>query len=124
MTGLGKAAVAARLPRWPWPDEDKNAALRRAAAAIRARRRKSSMPMPATWQAALAAKLGGALLDRLRLDDQRVEAIARSMEEIVAACRSCRDGRGAVGSAERACTSSVSGCPWVSSASSTRAGPM
>ena len=84
MTGLGKAAVAAASVLAVTSTSDKDSALRGAAAAIRARRAEILDANGSDMQAAIAAKLSGALLDRLRLDDQRVEAIARSMEEIVA----------------------------------------
>src|SRR5262249_23208449 len=55
-----------------------------AAAAIRARRAAILDANDRDMTAARAARLGAPLLDRLRLDSKRVEAIARSIEEIVA----------------------------------------
>jgi len=83
MTRLGKAAVAAASALAVVPTETKNEALTRAAAAIRARRSEILEANARDMAAAQDASLGGPLLDRLRLDEQRVEAIARSIEEIV-----------------------------------------
>jgi glutamate-5-semialdehyde dehydrogenase len=84
MTRLGKAAVAAASALAVAATGTKNEALTRAAATIRARRAEileaNARDMAA---AAGAAQLSGPLLDRLRLDEKRVEAIARSIEEIV-----------------------------------------
>ncbi|HEY2398890.1 MAG TPA: glutamate-5-semialdehyde dehydrogenase [Steroidobacteraceae bacterium] len=83
MTRLGKAAVAAASALAVVPTETKNEALTRAAAAIRARRSEILEANARDMAAAQDASLGGPLLDRLRLDEKRVEAIARSIEEIV-----------------------------------------
>jgi glutamate-5-semialdehyde dehydrogenase len=83
MTRLGQAAVAAASALAVVPTETKNAALTRAAAAIRARRSEILEANARDMAAAQDASLGGPLLDRLRLDEKRVEAIARSIEEIV-----------------------------------------
>jgi glutamate-5-semialdehyde dehydrogenase len=83
MTGLGKAAVAAAATLALAATETKNRALTRAAAAIRARRSEILEANARDMAAAEGASLGGPLLDRLRLDGKRVEAIARSIEEIV-----------------------------------------
>jgi glutamate-5-semialdehyde dehydrogenase len=83
MTRLGKAAVAAASALTVVPTETKNEALTRAAAAIRARRSEILEANARDMAAAQDASLGGPLLDRLRLDEKRVEAIARSIEEIV-----------------------------------------
>jgi glutamate-5-semialdehyde dehydrogenase len=83
MTGMGQAAVAAAATLALAATETKNAALTRAAAAIRARRSEILEANARDMAAAEAASLGGPLLDRLRLDGKRVEAIARSIEEIV-----------------------------------------
>jgi glutamate-5-semialdehyde dehydrogenase len=84
MTRLGKAAVAAASALAVVPTETKNEALTRAASAIRARRSEILEANARDMAAAQDASLGGPLLDRLRLDEKRVEAIARSIEEIVA----------------------------------------
>jgi glutamate-5-semialdehyde dehydrogenase len=84
MLGLGKSAVAAASVLGVTSADTKNDALTRAAAAIRARRAEILGANDRDMTAASAAGLGGPLLDRLRLDDKRVEAMARSIEEIVA----------------------------------------
>lgn len=83
MTRLGKAAVAAAAALAVVPTGTKNEALTRAAAAIRARRAEILEANVRDMAAAESASLGAPLLDRLRLDEKRVEAIARSIEEIV-----------------------------------------
>src|SRR3954449_2362762 len=83
MTRLGTAAVAAASVLAVVGTETKNEALTRAAAAIRARRAEILEANVRDMAAAEDAQLGGPLLDRLRLDEKRVEAIARSIEEIV-----------------------------------------
>ena len=84
MEGLGRGALAAAEVLAIAPAETKNAALIAAAAAIRARRAQILAANDADVENARAARLTGALLDRLRLDEQRVAAIARSLEEIAA----------------------------------------
>jgi glutamate-5-semialdehyde dehydrogenase len=84
MIGLGKSAVSAASVLGVTSAETKNEALTRAAAAIRARRAEILAANNRDMTAASAAGLGGPLQDRLRLDEKRVEAMARSIEEIVA----------------------------------------
>jgi glutamate-5-semialdehyde dehydrogenase len=84
MEGLGKAAVEAAAVLALANTERKNTALSVAAAAVRARRGEILAANERDMSAARAAKLSGALLDRLQLDEQRVESIARSLEEVVA----------------------------------------
>jgi glutamate-5-semialdehyde dehydrogenase len=84
MTGLGKAAVAAASVLAVASPRMKNQALTGAAAAIRSRRAEILEANDRDMSVATAARLGAPLLDRLRLDAKRVEAIARSVEEIVA----------------------------------------
>ena len=84
MEGLGKAAVKAAAVLALAGTAKKNAALVAAAASIRARRAEILASNERDMTAAQAAKLSGALLDRLRLDEKRVESMARSIEEIVA----------------------------------------
>src|SRR6202048_2620935 len=84
MRGLGKAAVSAASVLAGTSTRTKNEALTRAAAAIRRRRAEILEANAQDVSAATSAQIGGPMLDRLRLDAQRVEAIARSMEEIVA----------------------------------------
>lgn len=84
MTGLGRAAVAAAEVLAVTPTAVKDAALTGAAAAIRARRAEILDANDRDMLAARTAQLSAALLDRLRLDEKRVEAMAMSLEEIVA----------------------------------------
>ena len=84
MEGLGKAAVEAAGVLALANSERKNTALSVAAAAVRARRGEILAANERDMSAARAAKLSGALLDRLQLDERRVEGIARSIEEVVA----------------------------------------
>jgi glutamate-5-semialdehyde dehydrogenase len=84
MTRMGKAAVAAASSLANVSPRVKDQALTGAAAAIRSRRGEILEANDRDMTAATAAELGAPLLDRLRLDPKRVEAIARSMEEIVA----------------------------------------
>ena len=84
MEGLGKAAVQAAAVLALASTERKNAALTAAAHAVRIRRDEILAANERDMSAARAAKLSGALLDRLQLDGKRVESIARSIEEVVA----------------------------------------
>ncbi len=83
MEGLGKAAVHAATILALAGTARKNAALQAAANSLRARRSEILAANERDMSAARAARLSGALLDRLLLDDRRVEAMARSVEEIV-----------------------------------------
>jgi glutamate-5-semialdehyde dehydrogenase len=82
MEGLGKAAVAAASVLALAGTEKKNMVLSVAAAAVRARGAEILAANERDMAAARAAKLSGALLDRLRLDASRVEGIARSIEDV------------------------------------------
>jgi glutamate-5-semialdehyde dehydrogenase len=84
MRSLGEAAVGAAAILAVASARAKNEALTGAAAAIRARRAEILEANDRDMAAATAAQLGAPLLDRLRLDAKRVEAIARSIEDIVA----------------------------------------
>jgi glutamate-5-semialdehyde dehydrogenase len=84
MQGLGKAALAASAVLAVTPEATKNAALLAAAGAVRNHRSQILAANERDMAAARAAQLSGALLDRLRLDEKRVEAIARSIEDVVA----------------------------------------
>jgi glutamate-5-semialdehyde dehydrogenase len=84
MTEMGKAAVRAAAVLGTTSSRLKDDALLAAAAAIRARRAQILEANDRDMTLATAAQLSGALLDRLRLDAKRVEAMARSIEEIVA----------------------------------------
>jgi glutamate-5-semialdehyde dehydrogenase len=84
MRGLGQAAVSAASVLAVTSTKRKNEALAGAAAAIRARCTQILEANDQDMAAATAAQLGAPLLDRLRLDGKRVEAIARSIEDIAA----------------------------------------
>jgi glutamate-5-semialdehyde dehydrogenase len=83
MMRLGKASVAASSALAIVATGTKNEALIRAAAAVRVRRAEILEANVRDMAAAEDAQLGGPMLDRLRLDEKRVEAIARSIEEII-----------------------------------------
>jgi glutamate-5-semialdehyde dehydrogenase len=84
MQAMGRAAVAAARTLARADSGTKDRALRAAAAAIRARREQILDANRSDMQQALERGLGAALLDRLLLDDKRVEAMARGIEEVVA----------------------------------------
>jgi glutamate-5-semialdehyde dehydrogenase len=84
MRGLGRGAVSAASVLAVTLTRTKNEALTAAAAAIRKRRAEILDANDRDMTAATAAQLGAPLLDRLRLDEKRVEAIARSLEDIAA----------------------------------------
>jgi glutamate-5-semialdehyde dehydrogenase len=82
MQGIGRAARDAALVLALAPTEQKNRALQAAVAALRGRR----LEILAANEADVAESVGrgasGALLDRLRLNDQRVEAMAQGLDDI------------------------------------------
>ncbi len=82
MQDIGRAAVAAAAQLALADTAVKNRALLAAAAALRARRAQILAANAADMDSARAAQLSGALLDRLQLDEQRVEAMAKGLEEI------------------------------------------
>jgi glutamate-5-semialdehyde dehydrogenase len=82
MNGIGQAARAAAEMLATTPTEQKNHALRAAAAALRARRHKLLAANERDMREAAQRGLSKALLDRLALDDARVEAMARGLEDI------------------------------------------
>ncbi|HTO83678.1 MAG TPA: glutamate-5-semialdehyde dehydrogenase [Methylomirabilota bacterium] len=84
MRALGAAARAAAAELAVASAEAKVAALRAAAAAIRARRETILAANARDMAAAGQKNLTAALLDRLKLDDKRIEAMARGLEEIAA----------------------------------------
>ncbi|HKT73419.1 MAG TPA: glutamate-5-semialdehyde dehydrogenase [Steroidobacteraceae bacterium] len=84
MEPLGKAAVAAASELALAATVAKNAALHAAAAAIRGRKGEILAANERDMAAARGAQLSPALLDRLRLDDKRVESMARSIEDVIA----------------------------------------
>jgi glutamate-5-semialdehyde dehydrogenase len=84
MKRMGQAAVAASAVLAAASSTLKNTALTAAAAAIRTRRDQILIANEGDMNAADSVQLGGPLLDRLRLDEKRVESIARSLEDVVA----------------------------------------
>jgi glutamate-5-semialdehyde dehydrogenase len=83
MRAIGRAARAAAMALNVATTDQKNRALRAAAAAMRARRHKIVAANERDLREATAKGLSPALLDRLKLDDSRVEAMARGLEDIV-----------------------------------------
>ena len=82
MEGLGKSAVKAAAVLALANTERKNTALAAAAAVVRQR---AGEILAANERDMSAARgLSKALLDRLQLDEKRVESIARSIEEVIA----------------------------------------
>src|SRR6202048_5080881 len=82
MQGIGRAARgAAQVLALP-PTEQKNRALRAAAAALRPHRPEIWAANASDMHEAVARGVSGALLDRLRLDDKRVEAMAQGLDDI------------------------------------------
>ena len=82
MQSIGRAAVAAAAPLSLADAATKNHALCSSAAALRARRQQILQANAADMLGARSGALSAALLDRLRLDDQRVEAMACGLEAI------------------------------------------
>jgi len=82
MRGIGRAAREAALVLALAPTEQKNRALRAAAAALRSRRLEIVAANDKDMAEAVARGLSNALVDRLRLDDRRAEAMALALEEI------------------------------------------
>jgi len=84
MRSLGEAALAASEVLALADAQVKNRALAAAAAALRARRADILAANAHDLARARERKLSSALLDRLELTDQRVESMARGLEEIIA----------------------------------------
>jgi len=84
MNSIGRAAVEAAAVLALADTDRKNAALASAAASLRARVGEIICANARDMDAAEAAGLGGAMLDRLRLDAARVEAMAVGVEQIAA----------------------------------------
>ncbi len=82
MSGIGRAARAAAVSLSLASSEQKSCALKAAAAALRARRHKIIAANDRDMREAVAKGLSAALLDRLKLDETRVEAMARGLEEV------------------------------------------
>jgi glutamate-5-semialdehyde dehydrogenase len=84
MDGLGRSAVAAAGVLALATTDTKNAALRRMAAALRSGKAALLAANVLDMDAARAKGLSAAMLDRLVLDDSRIESMARGVEEIAA----------------------------------------
>ena len=84
MESLGRAAVAAASQLASATAEQRNNALQAAAAALRARRPGILEANRKDLHAARERNLSAALLDRLLLDDKRIEAMASGVEAIAA----------------------------------------
>jgi glutamate-5-semialdehyde dehydrogenase len=84
MDRLGRNAIAAASALALAGTEAKNAALSAAAAAIRSGTARILEANARDMTAARAANPNGALLDRLALDGQRVDSMARGIEDVVA----------------------------------------
>ncbi|MGA0054148.1 MAG: glutamate-5-semialdehyde dehydrogenase [Steroidobacteraceae bacterium] len=82
MTALGEAALAAQPVLAAATREQKDAALIAAAAELRRQAAQILAANAKDMQAAEERNLSAAMLDRLRLDTARVEAMARGLEEI------------------------------------------
>ncbi len=82
MTDIGKRARAAGAVLAQAPTEAKNQALRVAAKAIRARAAQIKAINAKDMEAAGGEGMSSAMLDRLKLDDKRIEGMAKSLEEI------------------------------------------
>src|SRR5665213_1526452 len=84
MQEIGRAAVSAAHALALAPSALKNRALDAAAAAVRAQAGAILAANAQDMRAAQAAGLGAAMLDRLQLDEHRVGAMARGLDDIVA----------------------------------------
>ncbi len=82
MCTIGREARAAAPVLELSSGEVKNRALRAAAASLRARRHKILAANERDVRAAEANAVTGAMLERLKLDEKRVEAMARALEEV------------------------------------------
>src|SRR5262245_33300610 len=83
MDGLGRDAVAAAAVLALANTATKNRALVAIAGSLRARSAELLAANARDMDAARAKGLSGAMLDRLALDDPRIEAMARGVEDIV-----------------------------------------
>ena len=101
MQGIGRAARAAARVLALAPAEQKNRALRAAAAALRARGSEILAANDSDMRAAAAGRTSAALLDRLRLDADRVERHGPWTRGHRESRRSHRQGVGAMVPPER-----------------------
>jgi glutamate-5-semialdehyde dehydrogenase len=84
MQGLGRNAVAAAQALALAPSDTKNAALAAAAGALEAQKALILAANERDMAMARAQGMGAALLDRLMLDETRIEAMARALHDIIA----------------------------------------
>jgi len=84
MTALGKAARSAAAELAMCGAEQRNSALRSAAKALRSGAQKILTANQADMVTAEDRGLSAAMLDRLMLDDERIEAMAAGLESIIA----------------------------------------
>jgi glutamate-5-semialdehyde dehydrogenase len=84
MAGIGRAAAAARAPLALSSSADRNHALHAAAAAIRAQAATILAANAEDMRAARERGLSAAMLDRLLLNDKRIEGMAAGIEQIAA----------------------------------------
>ena len=84
MAALGRAAVGCREALAQSSTDQRNQALLTAAAQIRARRPEILEANRQDMEAARARGLSSAMLDRLQLDDKRVESMAKGLQDIAA----------------------------------------
>ncbi len=84
MQGMGKAARAAAVTLATASTDSKNSALREAANSIRARTAEILSANAKDMTAATAKGLSSALLDRLELNDERIDGMAAGLETIAA----------------------------------------
>ncbi len=82
MAGIGRAARTAAPVLELAPSEQKNRALRAAAASLRAHCRNILAANDRDIQGAASKGMTSAMLDRLKLDEKRVEAMSRGLEDI------------------------------------------
>ena len=84
MLALGRAARAAAAELATVPGPRKDEALRAAASALRARRAEIQAANDQDVAAARARGVAGPMVERLTLDDKRIEAMAKGLEDIAA----------------------------------------
>ncbi|MEN9705043.1 MAG: gamma-glutamyl phosphate reductase [Pseudomonadota bacterium] len=84
MDALGRAAVATREALAQSATAMRNQALLKAASQVRARRAEIQEANRQDMESAQARGLSPAMLDRLKLDDKRIESMAKGLEDIAA----------------------------------------
>jgi glutamate-5-semialdehyde dehydrogenase len=84
MDALGRAALAGAAVLALAPAAQKNAALQAAAVVVRSRRQAILAANERDMEAARAARVSGPRLERLRLDERRIEAIAEGLDAVIA----------------------------------------